>query len=1559
MEKIIWEEVSNNFGADRTDVLAERNPEIMDDATIKKNQTLNKQELLLKLLKSKTKKVKLEIEKADRNEILPLSWAQQQLWVISQLGHQASRAYHVPIIFRLKGRLDHEALNNAFRALLVRHEVLRSNIRTDNAGEPYQFIHHQSTCRIESHILPDKPNLLQNESTYKSLIETIVSAPFDLATDSLIRAALIKHGENDHALVLVLHHIVTDAWSMGVLTKELSILYGAYCAGHDNPLNELALQYADYALWQRNWLQGEVLDRERNYWREKLQGVPFLEFPTDRPRPPIQTYRGAWLGLDIDAEISQSLKLLGQRHGCTLFMTLLSVFTVLLHRYTQQTDFCVGTPIANRLQTEIEPLVGFFVNTLALRIELDGSQSFEMLLKQIKAITLSAYEHQSMPFERVVNAVNPERSQAHSPIFQAMMVLHNVKGSDLDLPGLNVEYEHVKCSTSQFDLSLALQEFPDGNLSGGFEYASDLFDESTIARMGTHFIELVKVLSANPEHAIGQVEFLTAQEKHQLLVERNDTAAPYPKDKCIHELFEMQVAQNPDAVAVVFEDQELTYGELNKKSNQLAHYLIQERGVKPDTLVGICVERSLQMVIGIVGILKAGGAYVPLDPDYPQARLRYMLEDANLTTVITQTHLKDKAQLSDDCAVYINDVNVQSELSAQAICDIPPKEIGLISSHLAYVIYTSGSTGKPKGVMIEHDALENRINWMDCQYGSSASDRVLQKTPFSFDVSVWEFVWPLTSGAAIVLAKPGGHKDPAYLSELICAQKVTKLHFVPSMLASMLANGDLANGNSLRQVFCSGEALQLSHVKEFQSRYPEVELHNLYGPTEAAIDVSYWDCAKININLSTVPIGRPIQNIQLFIFDGQLNVLPQGVAGELHIGGAGLARGYLNRPDLIAEKFIGNPFYDPNNPASSERLYKTGDLCRYLPDGNIEFLGRIDHQVKVRGFRIELGEIESALTLHELVKDAVVLVRENTSGEKQLVAYIVSGKAIEVADLKCHLLNQLPDYMIPSAFVVLDVLPLTPNGKVDRKLLSSSALPRDNRLKNYKAPSNTIERNLVSLWVSVLELDENSISVEDDFFTLGGNSLSAILLAKKISNYFSIEFTVPIIFKKVTIKEQSSYIATRDDFEITHKDKIEMIVRKHNVSDCVIFELDEKTRNIHVFQNYQNVSAVSQYENSTFKSFCLMKLFSVYTALHYFSLHNISLNQTVAQFFSGGIFEKLSKGDVRILDLMRHTSGIDDSLFQYIYHNTESLDNAIVDAERVDFFAHHEKQVNYSGTGIILLMRVVEVITSLSWEDCFSGFLDEILSKSNFNNIVSPKENYSNLYRLKEKSKLTFRSIYESWDCEFSNIVWQNVLYITLNSGKSESGKQIINASYISVFESATINVENHFLTSGWTLGWTQFDSGFYGYWSAATNENNLVAFSTQKNHGIIIQSKCDHSVEFFNDITESLLGKRLTQDQRNNCQINFSSCVGTYKSQGITIKIAYSGDKFSAGAIYKNEAGVIISDNVELIKFNNFNFAPKDIKPPFWGLFGFSNFDKNGIPQFLKVKQTLLVRVE
>ncbi|MES2826375.1 MAG: amino acid adenylation domain-containing protein, partial [Pseudomonadota bacterium] len=954
---------------------------------------------------SKLKERKLEIiswlKEQMANHVLPrpasdktpsLSYAQQRLWLLDQIDGGGAH-YNMPGALKLIGLLNEDALNKAFNSIFERHESLRTCFAIGEDEQPYQVI--QTAVKIN---VPLIDLSMLNESArqlrFSEIIKEDVNHVFDLNNDLMLRAQLIKLADEEHALLVNMHHIASDGWSMSILINEFSALYSANVQGKENPLPPLAIQYADYSYWQRNWLKGEVLNQQLSYWTTQLTGLPIVHnLPSDHPRPPQKTFAGKTYVSQINSSIRHGLTELCQQEGGTLFMGLHAAFSAFLSRYSNETDIVIGSPIANREQAEIAGLIGFFVNTLVLRSDLSSNPSFAELLRQSKSTMINAYANQQVPFEQIVERLQPERSLSYSSLFQIMLVLQNNEKGELTLPGLTLSPVAQSYNTAKYDIRLDVTDTQNGLLLQ-WEYSTDLFEATTIARMAAHFELLLNALVKAPNENVFNLEMLSAQECQQL-VDWNNTQVDYPNDKCIHEFFEVQVKNNPDAIAVTFENQQLTYQQLNQKANQLAHYLVNEKQVKPDTLVGICVERSLEMVIGILAILKAGGAYVPLDPEYSEARLKYMLEDANLTTVLTQRHLRETTPVTDPQAVCMDNVEFQQQLEIYPTTNPDLTQQGLHSNHLAYVIYTSGSTGNPKGVMVEHQALVNRIDWMNREYGSSPSDRILQKTPFSFDVSVWEFVWPLSVGAGIVLAKPEGHKDPVYLSALIRDQQITKLHFVPSMLGSMLALGDLSHCKTLRQVFCSGEALALHHVSEFQAMCPWAELHNLYGPTEAAIDVSYWDCAQLTPDLLSVPIGRPISNIQLVVLDQQLHPVPEGVAGELHIGGVGLARGYLNRVDLTAEKFIANPFYDNTNSSSSERLYKTGDLVRWLPDGNLEYLGRIDHQVKIRGFRIELGEIENALNTHPDVKDSVVLTKESEAGDTQLLAYIVPNENLQ------------------------------------------------------------------------------------------------------------------------------------------------------------------------------------------------------------------------------------------------------------------------------------------------------------------------------------------------------------------------------------------------------------------------------------------------------------------------------------------------------------------------------------------------------------------------------------
>lgn len=1546
---------------------------------LNKNQTL-KQELLLKLLKNKTKKVKVQLSKADRTKVLPLSWAQEQLWFISQLSPQASRAYHIPVIFRLKGNLNKSALDSAFATLLARHEILRTNIYINNEGEPYQHIHNVSSFRVEPYLLPEKSNIDEKLSAYKLLVNEIVAAPFDLAKDSLIRAGLIKCDELDHTLVLVLHHITTDAWSMGILTKELSTLYEAYCMGQDSPLTELAIQYVDYASWQKNWLQGEVLDKESTYWRERLQGVPLLEFPTDRPRPPIQSYKGAWSPVKIEAEVAKDLKVLGQRHGCTMFMSLLAVLNILLHRYTQQTDLCVGTPIANRLHSDIEPLIGFFVNTLALRIKIDSSSSFEDLLKQIKFVTLSAYEHQMMPFERVVTAVKPERSQAHSPLFQVMMVLHNVKGSELDIQGLSVEYEHVECSTSQFDFSLSLQELPDGSLSGGFEYATDLFNESTVARLGQHFVELVKVLSVKPECEIGQVEFLSDQEKYQLVIDWNDTAVVYPKDKCIHELFEAQVEANPNAVAAIFEGMHLTYHELNTQANRLAHYLTSERGIKPDTLIGICVERSLEMVIGILGILKSGGAYVPLDPDYPQARLAYMLADANLTTVISQSHLKDKVNIGELQALYLDDKDILQRLAKKPSTNLHSTILGLKSSNLAYVIYTSGSTGNPKGVMIEHHALVNRIDWMGRQYGCSPSDRILQKTPFSFDVSVWEFLWPLVSGAGIVLAKPDGHKDSIYLSELICTQKVTKLHFVPSMLGSMLSLGDLTQCKSLNQVFCSGEALPMSYVREFQSRYPFIELHNLYGPTEAAIDVSYWDCRQVNSSANSVPIGRPIQNIQLLILDQQLNIVPQGVAGELHIGGVGLARGYLNRPELTADKFISNSIFEVHSPGNINRLYKTGDLCRYLPDGNVEFLGRIDHQVKIRGFRIELGEIESTLMSFENVNGAVVIVKGTEIGDKQLVAFIASDNPIQTTVLKDYLGEHLPNYMIPNMFVILDSFPLTPNGKIDLSRLSAIELVRKPKgtVIEFSTP---MQREIASIWAETLNLPLECVGIDISFFDMGGHSLLMMQVKMKVLKKLGINLTVNELYQNSTIESLSNFLDVygRRDIDNNIKNKSNLyvnnfdatylggIAKKYGVAGIAVATCEDGKLS-RFYAGVDDVETGSTLnENSGFRIYCLIKAIISFTVLILCDKNKLDLDKSIAEQIQTDDSSCNILNNLTLRHLLSHSSGIDDSNHGYIHRDSVSFADFFKSLKESGVLFAPGDSYLYSSSGLILCAHVIETVTGCSWihavNDHFFSLLDINLS----GNLETGRQK-SFAYSRNVENKL-LNKIFHPGEAEYYKPAQASDIYLTsldvvkiasvvLNDGKTLEGKRILSDHYVRQMRKMHVRIDNHFVMDGWSLGFMQFTRNVFGFLTGTHGHHTILAFDYAKGKAIAIQANTDNCMEFFQELVFAFLSENILETEFSSDRLELEKCEGIFESAGVNVEFFRKDEGFFVRARYMEANGAwspVLNDT--LLGFNACSVMSVGQKYPLQGVISFCEFDDNNVPGAVRIKQTLCKR--
>ncbi len=1039
------------------------------------------------------------------NVEIPLSFAQQRLWFLDQFEPNTA-LYNIPFGLRLVGTLNVAALEQSLIEIIHRHEALRTNFVTVD-GQAAQIIQTQPNWTVT---VVDLQHLstIEQEIAAQKLMQQQGIQPFDLVNEALFRATLVVLSSTEQLLLVCMHHIVSDGWSMDVFVQELQALYNAYSQGQRSSLLPLPIQYADFAIWQRQWLQGEVLNSQLSYWQERLANAPtFLPLPTDQPRPAVQTFNGANLEFALSVELTQQLTKLSQKQGCTFFMTLLAAYNTLLYRYTGQTDILVGTPIANRDRTEVEGLIGFFVNTLVMRTEVLGDRTFNELLTHVRETALSAYAHQDLPFEMLVEALQPERDMSHTPLFQVMFVLQNAPISEIQLTGLTVSELPIESSTAKFDLTLSMENSPTG-LVGVWEYNTDLFSRSTIERMTGHFMTLLSGIVVNPESKISQLPLLTQPEQHQLLFEWNDTQADYPQNKCIHQLFEEQVQRTPDAVAVVFENQQLTYHQLNTRANSLAHYL-QSLGVKPDTLVGICVERSLLMVVGLLGILKAGGAYVPLDPEYPTERLSFMLEDAQVPILLTQEQLLEKLPQHQGQVVCLD---TDWKLISQSSQDNPIAAVQ--DSNLAYVIYTSGSTGKPKGAMNTHLGICNRLLWMQQAYQLTAVDCILQKTPFSFDVSVWEFFWPLLTGARLVVAKPGGHKDSAYLVNLIVEQQVTTLHFVPSMLQAFIEEQSVKNCTSLKRVICSGEALPLELQERFFAQL-DCELHNLYGPTEAAIDVTFWQCQQKS-NLKTVPIGRPIANTQIYILDSYLQSVPVGVAGELHIAGLGLARGYLNRPELTTERFIRNPF-------GANRLYKTGDLARYLPDGNIEYLGRLDNQVKIRGFRIELGEIEAALSQHSDVQTSCVIAREDNRGDKRLVGYVVPHQHTPTlgSKLRQFLKAKLPDYMVPNTFVVLESLPLTSNGKIDRRALPIPELD-STLLEKYVAPRTPIEEMLAQIWVQVLKVDQ--VGIHNNFFELGGHSLLATQLVSRIRNIFKVELPLRELFARATVVELAQSI---------------------------------------------------------------------------------------------------------------------------------------------------------------------------------------------------------------------------------------------------------------------------------------------------------------------------------------------------------------------------------------------------------------------------------------------------
>ncbi|MBZ4423325.1 non-ribosomal peptide synthetase, partial [Myxococcus sp. RHSTA-1-4] len=1032
-------------------------------------------------------------DKARQARRAPVSFAQERMWFTERL-NPGSAALNIPTAVRLSGEVDVEALRRALQELVRRHEALRTTF-VEQDGQVLQHVAPSLEVALPV------PDALDEADAWHRL-HAEAKQPFDLEKGPLLRTVLYRWGEREHLLLLNVHHIVSDGWSLGVLVRELGALYPALAAGRASPLPPLPMQYADFAAWQRGNLQGETLDSQLGYWRQRLDANAVLELPTDKPRPSVAGTDGARLTVVLPPALLQSLKDLARREGRTLFTLLLAAYQVLLSRYSRQDDVVVGSPVAGRNRSELEGLVGLFVNTLALRTDLSGDPSFLELMGRVHEMSLGAFAHQDLPFEKLVEALQPERKLSTSPLFQVMFTLQNAPLPPLQVPGLTLEAQPVDSGTAQVDLMLLATELPQG-LRLAAVYRTDLFEAPTVTRLLGHFQTLLEGIAARPERRLSELPLMDEAERRRVLAGWNDTAVDYPRDACIHQLFERQAALTPGAVALDFEDQRLTYAQLDTRANQLAHHL-RSLGAGPESLVGVCLERSLEMVVALMGVLKSGTAYVPLDPAWPRERLAWMLEDASAPVLLTQERL----------------LGVLPPHSAQVLCldtqwaavehqpGTRPAPLAGPES-LAYVIFTSGSTGRPKGAMNAHLGVVNRLLWMQQAYGLTADDTVLQKTPFSFDVSVWEFFWPLMTGARLVLARPGGHQDPAYLVRLMAEQRITTAHFVPSMLRAFVEEPGLEGLVDLRRVVCSGEALPADLVLKAHARLPAATVHNLYGPTEAAVDVTYWECPR-GESLRSVPIGRPVANTRIYIVDAHGHPTPAGVTGELYIGGVQVGRGYWRRPQLTAERFVPDPFSD----TPGARMYRTGDLARWLPDGAVEYLGRADFQVKLRGFRIELGEIESAVRACPGVADTVVVVREDGAAGARLVAYVVAaGTSLDVTALGAALGERLPAFMVPSAFVVLPALPLSPNGKVDRKALPAPEQPETSR--EYVAPRTPTEELVAGLFAQVLGVER--VGARDSFFELGGHSLLATRVVSRIRASFGVEVALRELFQAPTV----------------------------------------------------------------------------------------------------------------------------------------------------------------------------------------------------------------------------------------------------------------------------------------------------------------------------------------------------------------------------------------------------------------------------------------------------------
>ncbi len=1047
---------------------------------------------LANYVKGTTQSIYSRIEPVEEKEYYPLSSAQKRIYTLQQF-EENSTSYNMPMVMTLEGELDKSKLEEAFNKLIQRHEALRTSFEVID-GEPVQIVHKEVSFAIEY-------TEASKEKAGEIAAEFVIA--FDLSKAPLLRVALTKINDKEHMLMLDMNHIISDGVSMGILTKEFIELYDG------KELPKLRIQYKDFAVWQNEMFKSGEIKKQEEYWVKAFEGeVPVLNMPADHQRPSIQSFEGDNINFELNEEVTNKLKQIAKETGSTMYMVLLSACNVLLSKYSGQEDIVMGSPISGRPHADLQNIMGMFVNTLAMRNYPESNKTFKEFLEEVKARSLSAFENQDYQFEELIDKLNITRDLSRNPLFDVMFSMQNMDEGELQIEGLKFKPYEISNNIAKFDITITAIELNE-TIVLSLNYCTKLFNKQTIENMSKHLANILSSIANNTNLRLSELEMLSEQEKHQLLVEFNDTKAEYPKDKTIYQLFEQQAAETPDDIAVTYGEEAITYKELDTSSNQLARTL-REKGAKPNSIVAIIVDRSFEMIIGIMGILKAGAAYLPIDPEYPEDRIRYILEDSKTKLLLTQSKYIDKVEFAGE------KLNLESK---QCYTNEGTKLDNVNSpKDLAYILYTSGSTGNPKGVMIEHESAVNTLTETERNFPVAKEDVYLLKTTYTFDVSVMEiFAWFVGKGKLAIL-KPGDEKDISEILNAIEKYKVTHINFVPSMLNLFLERLDDENvnkTNSLKYVVAGGEALTKETVNRLQKLIKNASLENIYGPTEATIYVTRYSLKKFNKDTKNIPIGKPTSNISAYIIDKNKKLQPVGIQGELCFSGIGLGRGYLNRPELTAEKYIENPF------VPGERMYKTGDLARWLPDGNIEFLGRIDFQVKIRGFRIELGEIESQLLKYEGISEAIVIAKEDKNKNSSLCSYICGEREYSISEIREHLAKELPEYMIPSYIIQLDKLPLSANGKVDRK-----ALPEpDGSITTgaeYVAPTNEIEEKLAAIWQEVLGIEK--IGINDNFFELGGHSLKAINISSKIHKGLNVSVPLREMFKTPTIKGLASYV---------------------------------------------------------------------------------------------------------------------------------------------------------------------------------------------------------------------------------------------------------------------------------------------------------------------------------------------------------------------------------------------------------------------------------------------------